>query len=740
MELSEKKAINAKEIKVTFNKKVDEDFLGSYTLSDGKTVTDAELQEDGRTVILTLSAAFDNTTEHSVGITVKNAKLAGTEDTYFALYTQVVKVKDTTNADVDSIKAVTNGTSVTTFTVNLTEAVQSGFSVKVNGAAASSAVLSADGKTITVTVSTALKVGETQKLTLVNLTDAAGNVNSLVNKDFSVTQDTVAPTITSVEPYGDNQVLVTFGKKMKASTVVKANIAVKNDQLNAADSATEVSALPGDTTGTKFLLNVDPTGLYTTAKPSHTFTLLFKANALEDSLGNKLETATRTVTLTKDSVAPEVTGTKIVKNSAGEVTAIELTFSEGLAAKASNAIAFPTTVVNSNGVIKNTSDIFGTVTSAAVAKGSKTVRFNLATPAVVSGEYSIDFAKNLVTDNAFGTPNQSKAYSTVLNFGKETAATNYTIPQGNVINVGGSNNKFQVTFPDSVKGGKVAGSATDLSNYTLNGSALPEGTTITLNSAQTIATITLPTTQSVAKNDNEAIFTINNVQTLSGVSNKAFTKTLVIKDNTAPKLTSARVLSDKSVELTYDEAVAFISGANVGTEFSVSTGSTTTTFAANEVTVTPVSGYANKAVLTFDKTLTAATNAVSATAPITGTNAGKVIAGALTNATTTAAKTYTVNAAGTKVLDGATEVADITAGAATINQGGVAFSATGLVTGDSFTLATTAAVPGTSAVKFAFDSAKDYSITTLANVTNLITDASGQANEQAEGLTVSISK
>ncbi|MEK6455939.1 S-layer homology domain-containing protein [Caldifermentibacillus hisashii] len=624
-------AINGKQLIVKFNKEVDENFLGTYTLSDGKTVSSTELQEDGKSVKLTLNTAYDNTKAHNVAVTIQNAKVKGTVDTFFPVFTQVISVEDKVKAEIASVEAVTKGDSLTSFKVKFTEPVQPGATFKVNGESVSNAILGAGNQEATITVSSPIKVGVTHKLEVINLTDTAGNVNAVATKEFTISQDSTAPYVNSVEAYGDNKLLVTFSKKMKSEaadlTNMQNNIDVRNDTLNQV-TVDRVIPLVGDKTGTKFVVELNRTSaatLFSSTKTSHNLTVLFKNDAIEDSLGNKLAGVTKTVTLVKDTVAPEITSVTFKKNSEGKVTSLVVKFSEGV--KANGSLQFPTTLVNDKGVLVNTNSVFGTVNLANVAEGAKEAEFTLATPATVSGKYSISFAKGFVQDTSLAY-NDSKVYNTLLDFGTAQTSGEYTIPEANVsssINQATNTTTIKVVFPEAVKGGLVEGSATDVSRYTLNGRALPVGTTITLNpadspvpgtAAQTIATIVLPE-QSIEKYDNAAVFTINGVVSLSGKVNKPFTKAIEVEDNVSPVIQSAKVLDNKTIELTYSENIAALSNANVGTEFKIYQGTTALTLADSELKANSVSGFPTKIRLTVAQGVDApATPATKATATV----------------------------------------------------------------------------------------------------------------------------
>ncbi|MEC2074242.1 hypothetical protein [Alkalihalophilus marmarensis] len=198
------------------------------------------------------------------------------------------------------------------------------------------------------------------------------------------------------------------------------------------------------------------------------------------------------------------------------------------------------------------------------------------------------------------TPNKSAAFNYTIDFGQGESVTSFEVTSA----IATGTNVIRVTFPEAVRGGAVANSATDVSNYTLAGKPLPTGTTITLDSEQKVATITLPATDSVSKDDDFAVFTASNIKNTAGTkTSKTFTDTVEVKDNTAPVLRSAKALDNKTLELTYSEAID-LGGTDVGLDFSILEGSTAVTLAADELKAAPVSGFPTKIRLTIDSTTT----------------------------------------------------------------------------------------------------------------------------------------
>jgi hypothetical protein len=583
-------AINGKQLVVKFNKPVDKtsaETVANYTLSDNNTVTTASVLEDGKSVKLTLTNAY--TTATNVAVTVKDVALKSDVNKTFPLFSTTVKVEDTVKPEITSVEAITNTSTATSATIYFSEPVKEGI-VKIDGQSVA---------TITSTVESlpvnglSLDASKTHKVEIVNLKDTANNVTALATTEFSVKKDADAPTVASVQAYGDYKILVTFNKKINASTVAAADVSVKDELLNNV-SVSGFDPLTGDTTGTKFVITLDKTqpevsGLYTN-KDTRNLTIVFADKSIDDTLGNQLAATTRTVTLSKDVTAPSVMGITFEKNATTkQVTKLKVTFDEEISGLDTSKF----TIVDANGVLKNS-----ILTGASVSVSGKEATIDI-TDATLTGSYSFQIASGAATDLAL-TPNKSKAFTGTVDFGAAETVGSFDFVDGDNDPTNGevteANNVITVTFPEAVKGGAVAGSATDVNNYSINGKPLPAGTTITLDSAQKVATITL-SDESIAVSDSAAVFTINNVQSLTNKTIKPVTTTVAIVDNVDPVLQSARVLDNNTIELTYSENLGNISGAYVGAEFVIYEGTTAKALNDADVVATRVAGFNNKVVI-----------------------------------------------------------------------------------------------------------------------------------------------
>ncbi|WP_301170392.1 Ig-like domain-containing protein [Brevibacillus nitrificans] len=544
LEVESVSAINANEIEVVFGTEVDastaaSNFKFSEVVGTAIGTNPGSIKVDGKKVVLTLGTPI--TAETTFTITISGVKAKDSTDV-FPTFAKSIKFEDKVAPTALEVKSVTNGAAATSLTVTFSEPVASA-TFKVDGAT-KAYVLAADGKSATIS-GLSLAANTAHTLEVINLTDAAGNVTAYASKSFNVTTDVVAPNI-NVTTNSDNQLVLTFDKAMDPATVTTANVKVKDEMLD--DLLVTVAADPADTTNKKFLVNL-PAGLYT-SKASRTLTVSIN-DAVTDSLGNKIPTQFKNVTVSKDVTAPEVSAVTFTKVAAtGNVDKVVVEFSEGLAASGGYSTA-GITVIGPNGA-DVTAGFLG-ATTAAVVNGAKKVEIPVAAT-VASGKYTFYIPAGFVTDIA-QTANNSKAVTKVVDFG--TAQTGeFKITQAALGNTpSATTNVITVNYGVAVKGGAEAGSATDVNNYTLNGLPLPEGTVITLVApALEVATITIPD-EAIAKTDTAAVLRITNVKNSAGTTITPFTGSVSVTDSKAPVLDTAALNTNGTVTVGFGETL-----------------------------------------------------------------------------------------------------------------------------------------------------------------------------------------
>ncbi|MFE6166403.1 hypothetical protein ACFVP8_00865 [Viridibacillus arvi] len=700
-------AINATQLKVTFNRTVDADaaeVLTNYSVA-GTNPTSAVVADDAKSVVVTFTSA--STLQGTAKtVTVLPITLDANDEQSTAKFVSLLTFKDEVKPEIAEVTSTTAGTTAGAVTVKASEPIASA-TAKVDGVNYAISFNNTDTATIS---GLQLDATKSHTIELLNVTDLAGNKTISTTKTFNVTVDKNAPEVT-LSSVGDKTVVLEFNKDMDVASVQAAFALnsgnVKDETLNAIN---HVAVTQIGNSKKKFAVQLNDSTLYDN-KTSRTLTVVLPAT-LKDGLGNTVAATTKQVTLSKDTVAPTYTSYKVKKNANGEVTAIEFNFSEELAAK--TAASITPTVVKSNGEAVSLTNILGGLSNAAVTVNDKKVVFNATTPAKITGNYTFTFAKGSVTDTAVKA-NDNAAFSATVDFGAATA-TDLTLPTNAVTKTG--TRTYEVNFGTAVKGGAVAGSATDTSNYTLAGKALPEGTTIVLKegSNQTKALITLPA-GAFATDDANALISVSNVQTLAGDTFKLYTQTIAVVDTLAPVLKAAGLTADNKLAVDFGEVlttspaitdlVVKINGKTLATTPAITAGS---------------GSDAGKYLIDLSSLVKVGTGAVEA-APakgsVTAGTIATVVNGTLADATGT--ETYTVvdNNGTLEVNDGAgTKQATLTTGAGSVTFNGVTFNITGATAGATFSVSTTAAVTAASATPSyidldgsnSFDATKDIKI------------------------------
>jgi hypothetical protein len=585
--VTEVNALNATQVEVKFSVAVDKNDVAGKVSIQGVQFTSQSLSEDGKVLTLTASAPINVS---NATVVVEAVKTKADTKVKTDKYVSTITYKDVVAPTITSVEAKTSGSLATSLTVKASEPLKAGTGlVKVNGAYVSADFAGTDTATIS---GLSLETGKTHTIELINIEDLAGNKTVSTSANFTVNVDATVPAVT-LTAKGEKEILITFSKSMDVKSVKDALVSgtVKDEALNVVKtgSVTEVEG----SNDTQFLIPVTATNIFAD-KASRTYTVVL-TDTIKDKLGNRLTATTQKVTLSKDTVKPAATGYKVIKDNNGKVTAIEVNFSEGLRAAGKGKTVAPS-IVDENGVA--VTNFLGGLTADTVIAGDQKVVYTAKTPATVSGKFAFSFAKELVSDQA-ETANKSDAFNYTIDFGKAETATTFELTSAEA-----TENVITVTFPEAVKGGAVASSATDLANYTLAGKPLPTGTEITLDKTQKVATITLPV-ESIAKTDQAVVFTVANIQSTSGKSLKTYTGTVAVEDNVAPVLESAKVLNDTTIELTYSENVVLTDGQDnvfeVGDDFAITNGTVALDLKAADLKAKKVSGFENKLTISIEK-------------------------------------------------------------------------------------------------------------------------------------------
>lgn len=441
--------------------------------------------------------------------------------------------------------------------------VYSSATVTINGVAASLSAGTTANEVI-VTSGTNLTAGTTYNLSLLNFKDVAGNLmatNPLATT-VTVTADTTAPTITDVSVLRDNLVEVTFDKAMAPSTLSSGTVKFLDSNLN--NAGTAVPSVKANTTDNK-TFDIAITGV--TFNTAGTFTgLLSFTDSVKDATGNAIVPVTKSVTLTKDTTAPAVVSSvyKALDSYAGVTNTgkgfIVVKFNEKVNTSAAataykvldNAGSNVSTPISAVAVNPNDATELILSLNAAVVSTVTSYTVILPTSAVVdlSSQINPSASANLTVDVSAGAPSVSDVTAPVLSSSTETAATSAT-----------SGTTIALTFTEAGSGLDNS-TVTDVNNYRLDGSPLPAGSYIQVDSI-TAATIYIPA-GTITKSKNYSLNVSGIKDEAGNVMTPYVDSAITLVDDVEPVLTSGVINTGGTVSLGFSEDMITAVGAEAG--------------------------------------------------------------------------------------------------------------------------------------------------------------------------------
>ncbi|MBM7649299.1 hypothetical protein JOC78_002252 [Bacillus ectoiniformans] len=555
-EVTEVSALNSKQMVVQFNKNllaedadVDNDATDTANYQLGSTeASSAVLSEDKKSVTLT----FDGGVEGEDQVLVVNPVATEDKDeegNYIVTekFSKVFSFTDTDHPGVIST-SYENGKIVLQFS----EAIGTAPTVvRVNGtpiAADKVAISSADASKVEIDYT--LSAAATADLYVAGAKDTAAAENEMFLFNGTViapAADTGKPHVTNVQMTGQNTAKVTLSEAISADTVAAKlqKGAVITDVQLVKDTA--------DTTGKTYTLTADLNGatagdgIFTGDSTSETFSLLIAADAMTDLAGNKSEEFITSITFVKDTAAPALEKAAVTTGN----KQFGFTFDENLTVAGNDANIV---VKNAEGVKFNVVDAESDVNSSNAKE--YLVDIQTGDVAVAAGTYTVTIPAGFFKD---ANGNATSAITQTFTVG-ETSATDTTKPVAAVTNVSGAKNTFEVSFKNGSAGSleEVTASALNLSNYKVDGKALPAGTEIYFTSAaKNTVRIVLPE-GSINIGDQStgtpALLSVSNVADKAGNTMNAANFTVTVNDNTAATITGKQVIG-QDVYVTFSEAV-----------------------------------------------------------------------------------------------------------------------------------------------------------------------------------------
>jgi hypothetical protein len=430
-----------------------------------------------------------------------------------------------------------------------------------------------------------VELGSNATVYVAGISDAAGNIVVSNTSTVSVTKDTTALSVSSVQQVSNQKVRVIFNKKLSTAsdTAIKAGTGLVVSKANGSTTTSfSVAAAPSavDPDGKAYDITLSE-ATYATSN-TETFTLTLVKDAFTDVTNNKNNLYSQSLTLTKDTVAPTIASAALASN--GE--AIEVTMSEDV------ATASPTVKLRKDGA-----ELTGV--TATLKSGTQNVYLVTNTAAgtkLSSGSYQVRIESGQVTDlngNTNGAVN-----SPVVNVSATPAAP----LEATVATT--ATNTFTVTAP---AGETFTTASLNASNFRIDGQPVSSNSDITLNAGRNVITVVLPTENTVAISG-PALFTTNGLALESGKALANASKTVTVTDNTAAVLQSASLVGNNVIKLSFNENIAatFVDIADILDDVVISNG--TATFAETAVASGAVDATATYSVSGKDLVITVTPN------------------------------------------------------------------------------------------------------------------------------------
>ncbi|WP_075643014.1 Ig-like domain-containing protein [Exiguobacterium indicum] len=556
--VKEVKAINGKDHVVEFNKAVDKitaENKANYEISvnNGAALattayTVAVDEKDPTKVKITLADTAALSNGAYVSVKVKKAILDKNLKPLADDFTKTFTFIDNSAAEIEKVEVDGNDLKVT-----FNDYVSEVGLVKVNGVVKAAAAASAYSKELVISGGAtgldngtySVQIANVKDIANINAASGAGtpNLTTFTSGNFTISNVTVAPTVSKVEKVDEDTFKITFNKPVTQPTVV-----AKKNGLDLT-----VAAPVSGAAGKEWTVTVSNNGgvaLYNTGETSVNLALNISAfKAVADNVVG--DAVNQSVTLSKDTTAPvvETRFNEIVDadSSATVNEVFNIKFDEVIG----NLDASKIILTDKDGVRRTVSDanIVADSTGAFTILQVESTAVQAASGAILSGAYTIALGAGTVKDSAL---NSNAATS--VSFTKATGTTtDFAVTATASANV--------ITLPF---GTPMTNSAIDLSNYKLDNKALPAGTIAYFDGSKNTVKIELPA-GSVARTQAAVLTVSSSVVSEAGAKLDTASRNQVIAtglvDNVKPTLVSAKKLTSTTVEVTFSENLAAVTNA-----------------------------------------------------------------------------------------------------------------------------------------------------------------------------------
>ncbi|SFA81057.1 hypothetical protein [Clostridium frigidicarnis] len=549
-------AINAKEIKVVFNREVDEDsaeaqnnykiYVGGDATGNKVTSFASSLQDDNKTVILQISDNDENYTklENGQSYKVEAKDIIGVDGKKLETYSGSFAIFNDNTAPSLVNTEYTGSTVKFTFDEPLNR--ESLPTVKIDNTTISydtTNAFSEDAGEYELTVSLsgydkAQEYGD-HTVKISGATDYSDNTADILTTKYTATEDNEKPVVTSIEEDSQNRFIVKFNTEVK--NFDKDNLEVKKGN-HKFENVELVESNPKNNEFTFEVSDDDGNALYEDDENSVQLSVKVKDyTGTNDVFGDDV---TSKATLNRDETAPEVNE---ALNRVENNKTLVVYFDKDLKTVNEGKIS-----IVRDGVREyvNTAEVNGkrleiTLKESSLDDSIKTLE---------TGTYNITLEKGTVLDKA---DNKNEATSTSINYTNDEAEE-YVLADGAITVEADENinkNVITVNF-----GTKMTSSALDLSNYTVDGVKLSDsmyaGTTVAFTSSTNKSDVEITLSRgTVEVTGNKSVKLSKKLTTDKGEyvtigSDKEYKEDVEFFDDTNPEVSKTEFITSNSGDTT----------------------------------------------------------------------------------------------------------------------------------------------------------------------------------------------
>lgn len=525
-------AAEPKRIKVEFNKAMlsgigtnGAENISNYSVS-GRSIKSVKLSVDRKTAVIDLYDSLNTNSTYTI-IVKKNIQTASFETLGSSDYSTYFTFTDNTKPTVTSILSNTNGTIEIKFSELIDR--NSTLSIIIDGESVTSIKPNDDTDTIIIAKTEldklGLRKGKSYSITLSGAKDLVDYNPNIMNSYrgtfvYNPAADTVLPVVQSVVPKDEKTLTIQFSETL-------ADFTINNLVITKGSTTIRPTSVKDISNGSKNKFDIElPTSIYGTNETAVSFNVQVKN--YKDLGENTGQTINRTATLTKDTTPPRFVSINYDINK----KEIQLTFNELL--NTGLPVTSKITVYDKdNKPIK-----------LVFLKSNVDNKLIINAKDIPDGAYTIVVDEGAVKDRSISQNPNSSVTTSIIKKDDIVKPTVTFLETGN-------NGQFNAVFSEAV----TTESATLVSNYLIDGSNLPSGTTFTMSTDQRVVTLNLPE----GTIDTTKRFTISakGIKDLSDNIMNPFAASITLRENTQPLLIHA-VKSVNNILLTFSENITLI--------------------------------------------------------------------------------------------------------------------------------------------------------------------------------------